>query len=85
MASPDLTEALIEILGVEAAARLAKLINERLDRDVEPGIPIGQAQMEAMAEIIPEDVFFARVDWYASEEVPIEFKRLLDAEGMSGG
>lgn len=84
----DPTQVLIEAgIGDEEAARLAKVIQQRMAEGVDPAEPLSEVEMEALAEITEEDIFTARVDWYASEAVPPEYKRLLDAIELeeSGG
>ena len=38
--------------------------------------------MAQLAGIMPEDIQDARVDWYASDAVPAQLKRILDARLM---
>ena len=81
----DPVDVLVEAgVGTAEAARIVKLIRER-SRGVDPGIPFSEAEMEAMAVITEGDVEAARISWYASEAVPAEFKRLLDAEEENAG
>lgn len=73
--------ALLEIgtdpLDAEMAVKQAMVLAG--PNDPETYIP-SQAQMEALAEIGVTDLTDARSDWYASEDVPVEYRRLLDAQ-----
>ena len=40
---------------------------------------IPEQVIEARAAITPKDIEAARAEWYASDAIPAEFKRILDA------
>lgn len=74
----DLIEAGADALDAEkvvAAALAAIPVGE--DPATYTQTPTAAAQD---AEITPEDIADARADWYASDEVPQRFKRILDAK-----
>ena len=49
------------------------------DADPETWVPTAVAAAR-MAQITDTDIEDARADWYASDDVPARFKRLLDAK-----
>lgn len=63
------------------AEAIVKRILDRLPpgADPETWIP-GTADLQENANITDADVLDARADWYAADDVPNRFKRLLDAK-----